>query len=292
VHYYAVGQDVLHLLLSVLGKSNERRFEKYHRILNRGRWSCVDSAKILLGLLLILLPTSTPVLVAVDETLERRKGPKIKAKGYYCDAVRSTEQKMVKCFGLKWIGMSLIVTLPWNKRPWALPFLTILAPSKKTRGRQHRTVFDGCCIMVRLVSRWLKKSWVLIGDGAYASIRLSHQCNKMGATLISRLRRDAVLYEKPESVPARPKGTQTSERKRIYFFKELLEDTTQTGWESEITWYGEEKKSVHYLTDINLCYVSGQKPLLIRWVLVVDKDNPANMKRFLARMSPLKLNKS
>ncbi|WP_165773637.1 hypothetical protein [Zooshikella ganghwensis] len=72
------------------------------------------------------MPSGFPVIVLVDETLERRKGKQIKAKGYYRDAVRSTQKKVVKCLGLKWICMTLVVPLPWNKRPWALPFLTAL----------------------------------------------------------------------------------------------------------------------------------------------------------------------
>jgi hypothetical protein len=109
-------------ILRVLGKSNERRFEKYHRVLNRDKGSCAIGAKILLGLLVALLPSDFPIIIAVDETLERRKGKMIKAKGCYRDAVRSTEKRVVKCFGLKWICMALIIPLPWNDRPWALLF--------------------------------------------------------------------------------------------------------------------------------------------------------------------------
>lgn len=106
--------------LRVLGLSNELRFEKYHRVLNRDTWSCALCAKVLLGLLIALLPPGVPpVIVVIDETLERRKGKKIKAKGYYRDAVRSIEKTVVKYLGLKWICMTLIVPLPWHKRPWA-----------------------------------------------------------------------------------------------------------------------------------------------------------------------------
>jgi len=132
-------------ILRVLGMSDEKRFEKYPRVLNRDQCSCALGAKILLGLLIALLPTKTPILIVIDETLERRKGKKINAKGCYRDAVRSIEKTVVKCFGLKWICMALIVPLPWSKRPWALPFLTGLAPSKQAnaeRGRTHRTIVD------------------------------------------------------------------------------------------------------------------------------------------------------
>jgi hypothetical protein len=157
-------------------------------------------AKILLGLLIKLLPDSWPVLVAVDETLERRRGKKIKSKGVYRDAVQSTQSNVVTSYGLKWEAMMLIVPRPWCKRPWVLPFLTVLAPSKRsneTAGRCHKTSLDWKRQMVCLVNRWLKRRWILVGDGAYACMDLALTCIKLKVVLISRLRLDAQLYEFP-----------------------------------------------------------------------------------------------
>ena len=126
--------------LRVLGLGQARRFEKYHRVLSRAHWSGLQGAKILLGLLVMLVPPRWPVLIVVDETVERRQGRKIKAKGRYRDAVRSTQKAVVKCYGLKWISMMVLVALPWSARPWALPFLTVLAPSKRSNeaaGKRH-----------------------------------------------------------------------------------------------------------------------------------------------------------
>src|ERR1700733_1248615 len=105
-------------ILRVMGLSQEKRFEKYHRVFNRAKWNSMMGAKILLGLLVKLLPAALPILIVVDDTIERRHGKKIKAKGCYRDAVRSTEKVVVNCFGLKWVCLMLIVTLPWCKRPW------------------------------------------------------------------------------------------------------------------------------------------------------------------------------
>ena len=89
-------------VLRVMGLGAEQRFGKYHRVLSRARWSGLQGAKMLLGLLVRVLPPDWPVWVGVDETLERRQGHKIKAKGRYRDAVRSTQKVVVKCYGLKW----------------------------------------------------------------------------------------------------------------------------------------------------------------------------------------------
>lgn len=277
-------------LLRVLGKEDEKRFEKYHRVLNRDRWSCARMAKILLGLLIALLPPGFPIVVLVDETLERRKGKRIWAKGYYRDAVRSSEKTVVKCMGLKWISMMLLVPLPWSKRPWALPFLTVLAASEKSnreRGRQHRTTVDWTCVMTRLVTRWIKRSWMLIGDGAYACIALGHQCNSLNVTLISRLRLDANLYEAPEPVPAGRKGRKPVKGKKVRPLKEQAKDASLAWQEAEVKWYGGEKKKVRMLTGKHLWYKAGEHPLWIRWVLVIDPDRPNKPEAFFSTQTEM-----
>jgi len=119
-------------VLRTLGLAGEGTFCKYHRVLSRAGWSGLQGAKILFGLLVVLVAhQGHPVIVLVDETVERRKGGKIKAKGCYRDAVRSTQSKVVKCFGLKWICLTVLVPLPWSPRPWALPFLTLLARRRR-----------------------------------------------------------------------------------------------------------------------------------------------------------------
>ncbi|MBX3709958.1 MAG: transposase [Gammaproteobacteria bacterium] len=158
-------------ILRVMGLSQEKRFEKYHRVLNRTKWNSLFGAKILLGLLVQVLPASFPILIVVDDTIERRSGKKIKAKGCYRDACRSTEKLVVKCFGLKWICLMLIVPLPWCKRPWALPFMTLLAPSKKANiaaGKEQKTSIDWTIIAIRVISRWL--TGILMTQGLRVNI--------------------------------------------------------------------------------------------------------------------------
>ena len=209
-------------ILRVMGLSQEKRFEKYHRVLNRAKWNSMSGAKILLGLLINLLPASFPILIVVDDTIERRSGKKIKAKGCYRDACRSTQKLVVKCFGLKWVCLMLIVPLPWCKRPWALPFMTILAPSKKSNkaeNRKHKTSIDWTIIAIRVISRWLKRAYILIGDGGFACIRLGHACIKNNVTLVSRLRLDVALYEVAPPPAKGQLGRRREKGKRISSLK-------------------------------------------------------------------------
>jgi len=83
-----------------------------------------------LGLLLEAFVGEGRLIVGIDETLERRYGKRISARGVYRDPVRSTHETFVKSCGLRWVCMMLLVEVPWASRIWALPFLSALAPSE------------------------------------------------------------------------------------------------------------------------------------------------------------------
>jgi len=169
----------------------------------------------------------------------------------------------------------LVVPLPWCRRPWALPFMTLLAPSKKyneAHQRTHKTSVDWTIQAVRILSGWLKRAWVLIGDGGFACVRLGHVCVQQGATLVSRLRLDAALYEfSPLPIPGQ-RGRHREKGARVQALSDLAKDTTQPWQETSIDWYGGIKKKVRLLSGINLWYSTGEKPLPVRWVLVVEPE--------------------
>lgn len=270
-------------ILRVMGLASIRNFSKYHRVLSRAEWNGLALAKILFGLLIKSLPESWPILIAVDETLERRNGKKIKAKGIYRDAVRSSQSKVVTSFGLKWECMMLIVPLPWCKRPWALPFLTLLAPSKKSNekaNRRHKTSLDWTRQMVKLVSRWLRRNWILVGDGAYACMNLASACIKQKVTLISRLRLDAQLFQFPVNEKNKL-GRKRIKGNRINL-KTFLFDEKQI-WETGIVnWYGGESKSIEYITFICLWYHAGETPIPLRIVLVKTPNGKNQAETFFS----------
>ena len=273
------GPRTVAAVLRVMGLGGEKRFGKYHRVLSRARWSGLQGAQILLGLLVVLLPPGWPVLVGIDETVERRGGRRIKAKGCYRDAVRSSQQVVVKCYGLKWISMMLLVPLPWSSRVWALPFLTVLAPSKRANeqaGRRHKTVIDWTLQLVKLISRWVRRSWVLIGDGGYACVRLALACAPASSavTLISRLRLDAQLYAFPGApVPGR-RGPKPQKGQRLRPLTKRRGEVLAFGKDIHVRWYGGQRKRLRILSDTCLWHTAGWPPVAIRWVLVVDLAKP------------------
>ncbi len=83
-----------------------------------------------------------PLVLGIDETIERRRGAKIAAAGIYRDPVRSSHSHFVKVNGLRWVCLMLLVPIPWAGRVWALPFLSALAPSERyapVHGRPAQT---------------------------------------------------------------------------------------------------------------------------------------------------------
>ncbi len=156
--------------LRVMGLSQDKQFQNFHRVLNRAKWSGLTASKILLGLLIAaFIASDVPLILGADETLERRRGKHITAKSVFRDAVRSSKKHTVYSFGLRWISLMLLVPVPWSRRAWALPFLTVLAPSAKTNAavttQRIRTFAESLFFMVSL------------SRGKLLSKVLEHGCN-------------------------------------------------------------------------------------------------------------------
>jgi hypothetical protein len=144
----APGRRTVTAALSVLGLREAATFTNFHRVLNRNRWSSRTAARRLLDLLLEAFVADGPVVIGIDETIERRWGSKIKARGIYRDPVRSSHGHFVKASGLRWITVTLLAPIPWAQRVWALPFVTALAPSERfarERGHRHKKLGRASC---------------------------------------------------------------------------------------------------------------------------------------------------
>ena len=206
------GKRTVTAALRIMGLSDEH-FINYHRVLSRATWSGLALSRILLGVLVtLLLSANAPIVVVIDDTLERRRGAEIKANGVFRDAVRSSEKQVVTCFGLRWVCTMLLVPLPWATRPWALPCLTVSAPSERTqtqRGKRHKSCVDWARQMLKQVYRWsAARPLVLLADGGYAAVALGLACGALPQpiTLVTRLRLDAALYDPPPPPQPHRKG--------------------------------------------------------------------------------------
>ena len=95
-------------ILRVMGLSAEKHFQNYHRVLNRAVWSSLEASHILLEMLVNTFVSSGPIILGLDDSIERRRGAQIKAKGIYRDPVRSSHSHFVKASGLRWLSLMLL----------------------------------------------------------------------------------------------------------------------------------------------------------------------------------------
>ena len=273
----APGKRTVTAALRVMGLRDEVHFQNYHRLLNRAVWSSRQVSRILLVLLLdVFVAPDATVVMGIDETVERRWGAKIAARGIYRDAVRSSKEFFVKTSGLRWISLMLLAPIPWIGRVWALPFLTVLAPSERyhaERHERHKKVTDWARQMILQARRWLPgRRLVIVADGSYAVLELLDTCRRLAnpEVMITRLRLDAALYD---PAPPRKKGTNGRPRKkgeRQPTLAARLVDPTTVWQRCQVCWYGGGTREVELASGTAVWYHAGLPAVPIRWVLIRD----------------------
>jgi hypothetical protein len=271
------GQRTVAAILRVMGLSEERQFQNYHRVLNRATWSSLAISRILLVALVgVLVPADAPIVVGLDDTIERRWGAKIAARGIYRDPVRSSKGHFVKASGLRWISVQLLARIPWADRVWGLPFLTVLAPSERyaeQRKRRHKTLSDWARQIAKQLRRWLPgRALVVVADSTYAVLELLAACAGLAepVTFVTRLRLDAALYD---PAPARQPGTRGAPRKKgdrqASLAQRLVDPLTR--WEAvTVRWYAGETRLVELASGTAVWYHPGLPVVPLRWVLLRD----------------------
>jgi hypothetical protein len=264
--------------LRVLGLAREPGFQNYHRLLNRAQWSARQAAQVLLRLLVEAFVPAGPVIVGLDETIERRRGRKLTARAIYRDAARSSKDCFQKTSGLRWMTVALLAPVGWAARVWALPFLTALCPSERyapyvRRGRRHKPLPERARGLIGQVRRWLpNRVLIVVADSTYAALEFLAWCARQArpVTVITRLRLDAALYR---PAPARRPGQNGRPRlkgERLPTLARRLEQA-HTRWQAcRLPWYGGESRRLQLATGTAVWYGKGKPPVAIRWVLVRD----------------------
>lgn len=270
----APGRRTVTAVLRVLGLGRLVHFQNYHRVLNRAQWSVLGGARQLFRELTQAFGDRGPLVFGLDETLERRWGRRIAARGIYRDAARSSKSVVNKTSGLRWLSVQLLAPVPWAQKIWGLPFLTALAPSARyyqNRGRQPQKLTDRARQVIGQVRRWARdRELIFVADNGYAVLELLLWCQHLKVTLITPLRLDAALFA--PAPPPRPgqKGRPRLKGRRLPSLSARLKDP-KTRWQRlRVHWYGQGLRMVEIATDTALWYHSGHAPVLIRWVLVRD----------------------
>jgi hypothetical protein len=274
----ATGKRTVTSCLRMTGRAEAANFASYHQILSRARWCPRAVAKHILAMVIVHLVPDGPIVVGLDDTIERRWGRKISARGIYRDPVRSSHGHFVKASGLRWLSFMVLTPVPWTRLMKALPVLTLLAPSERAdlqAGRRHKVLTDWARQGALQLCRWLPdRRIIFVGDSSFAVHELAHAITRR-ATLISRLRLDASLFAPPPARTGNTPGRPAQKGKALPKLKSLLSDPA-TVWSRIIVsaWYGQaEGKALDITTGTALWYRPGTPVLPVRWVLVRDPDN-------------------
>jgi len=273
------GKRTVSAVLRIMGLGQAGDFALYHHVLSQARWDSRAIARKLLVMVLDRFLPAGPVIIGIDDTIERRWGQKIAARGIYRDPVRSSHGHFVKASGLRWLAFMAMIPLPFAQRRWALPFLTLLAPSQRhdvTWGKRHKSLVDWARQGILQIKRWLPgRLIIIVADSSFAAIELlaavrRHVC------FVTRLRLDANLFEPP---PARRRGRGRPPKKgrKLRKLTAVLVDPA-TAWTTIVmaAWYGGKRCRLEFATATAVWYHGGLPPVPIRWVLVRD---PAGIRK-------------
>jgi DDE superfamily endonuclease len=282
----APGRRTVTQALRVMGLAEEPQFRRYHDVLARARWDARAVARrLLLYLLERLLPTGE-VVIGIDDTIERRWGARIKARGIYRDPVRSSKGHFVKTSGLRWLSLMVVVPIRWSGRRWALPFLSVLAPSARwseTRGKRHKALTDWARQAILQTRRWLPhRRLVFVGDSGFAALELLAAVHRH-VCLITRLRLDANLFKPAPSRRRGQRGRPPLTGRRLPKLSAVLA-SRQTVWTPIVVlqWYNEPQRKLLTATGTAVWYHAGKPPAPIRWVLVRDPTGEHEPSAFLS----------
>jgi len=270
------GKRVVTAILRTMGLQDASNFNQYHHVLSRAVWSPLDLANTLLQMLITLFFANEQTLIfGIDETIERRWGQKIATRGIYRDAVRSSGSHFVKTSGLRWISVMLLTPISWAHRIWALPILTVLAPSQRyyeQRGRQPKTLLERALQALKVLKSWLPHHRVVVvGDNSYSAIDFLHGCQQAGITFITRLRLDAAIYDPapPYSGKGRPRKKGA---KQMKLAQRLVDENTR--WQTiEVPWYDGQMRTIQITSGTCVWFHYGKPALPIRWVLIRDPQD-------------------
>lgn len=279
------GRRTVAAALRISGLEAQRTFQNYHRVLSRARWSALQASRILLWLLITVFVTRGPIVIGLDETIERRWGKKIEKRGIYRDPVRSSRGHFVKASGLRWISVMLLVRVPFAGRVWALPFLTALAPSERyaeQRGIRHKSITEWGRQLVKQVRRWVaERRIILVCDSTYATYEFVASVRDH-VTLITQVRLDGGLYAPPPPPPPGKRGRKRRVGERLPSLQQRLNDP-DTQWQTIHlrSWYGRTQKAVEITTFTAIWYYKGKPPAPGRFVLVRDPEGKLEPRGYL-----------
>ncbi len=257
------GRHTITRMISVVDSEDARAHDAYHRLVREGAWLLAPLWKGLASILVARPRREVGGFVLLlDDTLFHKTGPKVEGAGIFRDAVRSTRRHVVYARGLNLIVLALRISPPWGGEPLALPINLRLY---RKGGPTH---LDLAQEMIEEVAAWFPRlGFRLVCDGAYPSIA-GRQLPR--TVVISRMRRDAALYDPP---PPRKKGQRGRPRKkgRRLPTPQQMARAKRGRWRRH-TFQMRGKKVVRLLLQRNVIWHKACPGCLLKLVIVRDPE--------------------
>lgn len=302
------GRRTVNGLLPYADPDRFHAHDAYHRFFRAGAWGLAHLFRLWAAVLVeAVAPRCRVLTLSTDDTVHKKTGPKVEGAKWLRDAVRSTSRRIVYVWGLNLVVLSLRVKPPWKGEPLALPL------NVRLYRKDGPTLLDLVAEMIEEVAAWFPtKRFYLVADGFYAPLAGR---DLPRTHLISRMRADAALYERPPKRKPHQRGRPRKRGARLPAPK-VLAGQVRAWWTvrtqergrrrtrrvhvREVLWYGvqphrpvrlvisrdpsgHEKDDYFFTTDLGLSGATVVSAYADRWAI---EDTFRNVKQLLGAEEP------
>jgi len=266
------------------GVAGVRHHEAFHRFFSRGSWKPDELGRLLfVRIVKHLVARGAVVDLVLDDTLASHKGPKIFGLGAHVDAVRSSRVFRVFTFGHVWVVLSVVVRVPFSRRPWALPILFRLYRTKKECERRRGRYFkktELAAEMLGIVARWALDGQLRVSaDNAYSNDTVLRGLPK-NLHFVGAMRPDAVLTALPTDSERKHTGRRRVRGVELPKPTQLAKSARRPWRTNKVFMYGREQ-SVQYKT-IDAQWYQGAGTRLLRIVIVYVPHGSIDLRVFFS----------
>jgi len=245
-------------MLTFADPAHERAHDAYHRFFPDARWSMAKLWQLLAKIVIKTFCRNGTITLALDDTLFHHSGKKVNGAGYWRDAVRSTQSKTVYAWGLNLVVLTVQLQPPWGGEPLGLPI------NMRLHRKKQATLIELAQQMINEVMQWFPQRWFrVVGDGFYATLAGKELLN---TTIISRIQRNAEIYDLPVRPRSKRRGRPRKKGKRL-LCPEKMAHYVRDWRKVKVRERGKIKTRLVYTRKV-LWYRVSQKPIL----LVISRD--------------------
>jgi hypothetical protein len=245
-------------ILPFADPSAKRAHDAYHRFLPDARWSMAELWRLLAKILIQAFYRDGIITLALDDTLFHRSGRKVNGAGWWRDAVRSTHKTIAYAWGLNLVVLTLQIQPPWGGEPLGLPI------NMRLHRKNGPTLIQLAVQMINEVRQWFpQRAFRVVADGFYATLAGKET---QAVTIISRMKRNANLYDLPPKRRKKRRGRPRKRGKKLAKLEKMAAHIQN--WQT-VT-FRQRGKTVKRLvyTRAVLWYAVSRKPIL----LVISRD--------------------